>query len=177
MLTNSVRFKESTSGSAGRSPSTSLIHPTRVGILNAPRVELSNNISVTLMPGERKTINCLLITRGMPFDGEIVIVRYIPKDSPEWYPPPKFLDFTYSDELFPLPEGLKVHAEASQGAYEKRIVPIVIEATKDAKPGSYTLEIIYPWPEAKKSAFSVRITQKNITNWSILVGLKFGTNQ
>ena len=137
------------------------VKPPGWGILNAPRVELSNNISITLMPGERKTINCLLITRAIPFDGEIVIVRYIPKDSPEWHPPPKFLGFTYSDEWFPLPEGLKVHAEASQGVYEKRIVPIAIEATKDAKLGSYTLEIIYPWPETKKNTFTVRITQKN----------------
>jgi len=97
----------------------------------------------------------------MPFYGEIVIVRYIPKDSPEWYPPPRFLNFTYSDEWFPLPEGLKVRAEASQETYEKRVVPIVIEATKDAKPGHYTLEIIYPWPEVKKNVFTVYVRQKH----------------
>ena len=34
------------------------VKPPRWEILNAPRVELRNNISVTLMPGERKTINC-----------------------------------------------------------------------------------------------------------------------
>ncbi len=136
-------------------------------ILNAPRVELRDNVSVTLMPGERKTIDCLLITRGMPFYGEIVIVRYIPKGSPEWHPPPKFLNFTYSDEWFPLPKGLKVRAEASQGTYEKRVVPIVIEAAKDAKPGCYMLEIIYPWPEAKKNIFTVYVGQKPISKGTV----------
>jgi hypothetical protein len=137
------------------------VYPPAWGILNTPRVELRDTISVTLMPGEIKAIDCLLITRGTSFDGEIVIARYIPKDSSEWYPPHRFFDFTYSDEWFPLPKGLRIHAETSQGTYEKRVVPIVIECKTDVELGCHMFEIIYPWPETKRNIFTVCVKQPN----------------
>jgi len=132
------------------------VPPPGHGILNAPRGELLQpNITINLKPGERKTIYYLLITKGQRMNGSwFGIVRYIPKNSPEWYPPPEVYNVT-SENAFPLPEGLKVYVSASQRPYEKRVVPIVIEATPKVKPGCYTLQILFPFTPSNKSRFRV----------------------
>ncbi len=132
------------------------VPPPGYGILNAPRGELLQpNITINLKPGERRIIYYLLITKGQRMNGSwFGIVRYIPKNSPEWYPPPEVYNGT-SENVFPLPEGLKVYVNVSQGPYERGVTPIIIEATPKVKQGCYTLQILFPFTPSNKSRFKV----------------------